>query len=408
MRVLLAALNSAKGDVEGNLGRHVEVLNEARSRGCDLAVFPEFSLTGSVDPASRPEHTLAVDAPPVADLVAAGHRRGVAAVFGIAERASDGFYIAQLYAEGGRLAGVYRKRHLGEDETAYRTGDRDGVFQLGAARFGIAICAEGEVELPWAAAADAGAAVVLFCAAPGLYGRRRDEESWRRGHAWWVQQGLGQAVGHAKRYGLWVAIATQAGSTVDEDFPGLAAMVTPHGGVADRLPDWRPGALVVDIPVEVAVHPVRQAARALVVDEGGRALLVRFADAEAGTSWWCPPGGGLHPGEDHLAAVRRELREELGHEPAPLGPWIGVRTHTFEWHAWMTQQERWILCRTRAFQPDPGRLPALRAEHIDDLRWWTAGEIRASGVDTVPRDLADLLDAVNSGQLPDPDTDLGV
>jgi predicted amidohydrolase len=192
-------------------------------------------------------------------------------VFGIAERASDGFYIAQLYAEGGRLAGVYRKRHLGEDETAYRTGDRDGVFQLGAARFGVAICAEGEVELPWAAAADAGAAVVLFCAAPGLYGRRRDEESWRRGHAWWVQQGLGQAVGHAKRYGLWVAIATQAGSTVDEDFPGLAALVTPYGEVADRLPDWRPGALVVDIPVEVAVHPVRQAARALVVDEGGRA-----------------------------------------------------------------------------------------------------------------------------------------
>jgi hypothetical protein len=73
-----------------------------------------------------------------------------------------------------------------------------------------------------------------------------------------------------------------------------------------------------------------------------------------------------------------------------------------------TQQERWILCRTRAFQPDPGRLPALRAEHIDDLRWWTADEIRGSGVLTVPCNLADLLDAVNSGQLPDPDTDLGV
>jgi len=45
-------------------------------------------------------------------------------------------------------------------------------------------------------------------------------------------------------------MTTQAGSAHDEDFPGLAALVKPGGEVAHRLPDWRPGTLVVDVPVD--------------------------------------------------------------------------------------------------------------------------------------------------------------
>jgi predicted amidohydrolase len=409
MRVLLAACQSGKGDLAGNLRRHAEQLAVARAHRCDLAVFPEFSLTGSVDPTRHPEHTVPATAEPVRELVEVADRAGVGLIFGIAERASDGYYISQLYAHGGRLFGKYRKRHLGEDESGYRIGVADGVFRLGAAVFGIAICAEGEVDRPWASVASAGASVVFFCSAPGLSGRRTDQDSWRRGHAWWEGQGLGQAAGHARRHRLWVAMATQAGSTHDEDFPGLAALVTPDGEVARRLPDWRPGALVVEIPVAVTVRPVRSAARALVVDGAGRTLLVQFADRPTGRTWWCPPGGGLDGDEDHLAAVRRELREELGRDDLPLGPWIGHRTHTFEFgQRWMTQHERWILCRTARFEPDPGLMPALRAEGVDNLRWWSADEIRSAGISTAPSDLADLLDGINAGRLPDAGADLGV
>ncbi|MGH2816254.1 MAG: nitrilase-related carbon-nitrogen hydrolase, partial [Actinomycetota bacterium] len=47
MRVLLAAVDAQKGDLDGKLARHLAVLKQARAQGCDLAVFPEFSLTGS-------------------------------------------------------------------------------------------------------------------------------------------------------------------------------------------------------------------------------------------------------------------------------------------------------------------------------------------------------------------------
>ena len=52
--------------------------------------------------------------------------------------------------------------------------------------------------------------------------------------------------------GLWIAIATQAGSTHDEDFPGLAALVDPTGEVRAELSDWHEGSLIVDVPVETS------------------------------------------------------------------------------------------------------------------------------------------------------------
>jgi len=47
---------------------------------------------------------------------------------------------------------------------------------------------------------------------------------------------------------VWVAIAAQAGATINEDVPGIAALIDPHGTIVSRLPDWRPGCLIVDIP----------------------------------------------------------------------------------------------------------------------------------------------------------------
>jgi predicted amidohydrolase len=44
-----------------------------------------------------------------------------------------------------------------------------------------------------------------------------------------------------------VALTTQVGSTVDEDSPGLAALVGPGGEVVARLPDWHPGTLVAGL-----------------------------------------------------------------------------------------------------------------------------------------------------------------
>jgi ADP-ribose pyrophosphatase YjhB (NUDIX family) len=203
-------------------------------------------------------------------------------------------------------------------------------------------------------------------------------------------------------------MATQAGATVDEDFPGIAALVDPTGEVVARLPDGRAGELVVEVPQEVTVEPVREAVRALVVDEHGRALLLRYEQQGGGRTWWATPGGGVESGEDHAAAIRRELGEELQRDDLVLGPWIGRREVTFRWHGrWLTQREHWLLCRAPGFEVDPAHVATLVAEDVHGMRWWSADELRAAGVATAPRRLPDLLDDLAAGVVPAPDDDLG-
>jgi predicted amidohydrolase len=251
MRILLAALQCAKGDPAANLAAHEDVLRAAGRTGGRIVVFPEMSLSGSVEPATQPQWLLPLSSAYIADLAALTAAYDVAAVFGIAEAAPDGTpHITQVYAHSGAVAGVYRKRHLGEGEEAFTAGTETALFHWGDLRFGVAICAEARVDFPFDEPVAAGAEIVFFSAAPGLYGPRRvTEADWRNGFDWWDSFGLGDARRHARRTGAWVAMATQAGSTVDEDFPGIAALIAPSGEVVERLPDWRPGVLTVDVPV---------------------------------------------------------------------------------------------------------------------------------------------------------------
>jgi NAD+ synthase (glutamine-hydrolysing) len=249
VRALLAAVQCNKSALADNLEMHLRVLGEAARAGCDIAVFPEMSLTGSVDPRSHREDAISIDDDTIMTLARATHG-GMATLFGIAERCDGAFFITQIYAQHGRVVGSYRKRHFGEEEEGFTPGDASAMFHLGDLPFGVAICAEGGVDYPFSEPAAAGARIVFFCAAPGLHGRRTDEAGWRDGFSWWETCGLGDARRHAQNFGVWVALTTQAGSTRDEEFPGLAALIAPDGEIVDRLPDWQPATLVVDVPLK--------------------------------------------------------------------------------------------------------------------------------------------------------------
>ena len=148
----------------------------------------------------------------------------------------------------GVVAAVQRKRHLGEGEEAFAVADDDALFELDGVRFAIAICAESRIDRPFAHARARRCRARVLLAAPraSTSGEPPRRSGSRLGL---VVRRRASATRSATRatYGLWIAIATQAGSTVDEDFPGLAALVDPTGEVVAQLPDWRPGTLVVDV-----------------------------------------------------------------------------------------------------------------------------------------------------------------
>jgi double-stranded uracil-DNA glycosylase len=155
------------------------------------------------------------------------------------------------------------------------------------------------------------------------------------------------------------------------------------------------------------LEPVdRIAARALVLDEEGRTLLVQFRD-DNGQVWWATPGGGIDEGEDVESALRRELAEELGLDDFQLGPEIWTREHTFAWRGRiLRQRERIWLVEVARHEPAP-RVD-LAAELVADVRWWTPAELAATTEQLVPRRLPELLRQMRASGPPPEPVDVGV
>jgi double-stranded uracil-DNA glycosylase len=155
------------------------------------------------------------------------------------------------------------------------------------------------------------------------------------------------------------------------------------------------------------LEPVgRPAARALVLDENGRTLLVQFRDDD-GQVWWATPGGGIDEGEDVEAALRRELAEEVGLDDFELGPEIWTREHTFAWRGTIIRaRERIWLVEVPHHEPAP-RVD-LAAELVADVRWWTTEELAHATETLVPQRLPELLHSLRTEGPPRSPIDVGV
>jgi 8-oxo-dGTP diphosphatase len=152
---------------------------------------------------------------------------------------------------------------------------------------------------------------------------------------------------------------------------------------------------------------LRRSVRAVILDEEDRILLCRFVIATPAGAIvvWAAPGGGIEPGETDLAALRRELREEVGLDIGRHPPHVWHQEVVDPGHAagYDGVVNDYFLIRTAAFRPRGAMSDEeLAAENIDGFRWWRLPDIagyRGSGLFS-PRDLATPLAALIAGGAP--------
>src|SRR5437870_7167573 len=143
MRIALAQMNSVVGDLQGNAGRILERLDEAKQQSVDVVLFPELIVTGypPEDLLLRPGFIRAAER--TLEEIARSCR-GIAALVGTPHFDRD-LYNACAVCTGGEVKALYRKRFLPNygvfDEDRYFAPARDLLLlEHGETLIGPTIC----------------------------------------------------------------------------------------------------------------------------------------------------------------------------------------------------------------------------------------------------------------------------
>lgn len=258
MRIGLVQMRCEKGALTENLAIISHYVHEAKARSIDILGFPEMCLTGYADPTRYPEAKLRLDGPEIKRLLEMTNDYPGTILVGLIEDNPTGKpFITHIAAHQGQLLGHYRKITIENEEVAwFSAGDRVPVFQHGQVTFGVSICADIGNETVFAECARQGAKLIFELAAPGLYGEQATR-NWQTGYEWWEGECQRHLSRYARKYGLWIGVATQAGRTIDEDFPGGGYLFAPTGERVYATKAETPGVVYLALDFETGqVQPL--------------------------------------------------------------------------------------------------------------------------------------------------------
>jgi predicted amidohydrolase len=272
LRVALAQVDCALGDVEENARRAREAIAQARDAGAGLVVFPELSLSGYAVGTVTADVALRPDDPMLVGLAAEAGDMGL--VVGFVEDGPVHTYNSAAHLQGGSLVHVQRKAYLPtygrfEEHKHFRPGQAMRAYETPWGRFAILICNDAwQAPLPFLAVHD-GARVLLVPTCSSLEPQTGTdpatiEADWSdllRFHARFLQ--------------TWVVFVNRVGEEAGMRFWGGSRVVDPWGRTIAEAPHGQPALVCADLDLAA----VRQARREMpLVKEPRLDLLTREFD----------------------------------------------------------------------------------------------------------------------------------
>ncbi len=236
LNLALAQIATQLGNVQANLEKHLDFIEQARAQKADLIVFPELSLTGYVlqDLVPTVSHRAAEDDPVFQDLLKAS--RSIDLVVGfVDEDARHRFYIGSAYLSAGRVLHVHHKIHLPtyglfDEGRFFAHGDSIRAFETRFGQAGLLICEDfWHASPPYLLWLDGADLLIFSSASPG----RGLNEYDKLESAWWVEN-VNQS--YANLFNSFVVHANKVGFEDGLNFWGGATAFDPNGERLARGP----------------------------------------------------------------------------------------------------------------------------------------------------------------------------
>jgi NAD+ synthase (glutamine-hydrolysing) len=273
LKIALAQIDPTVGDVEGNAELALHWIERARDAGADLVVLPELCISGYPPEDLVLRRDFLEACREGLETVAAGVS-GVLALVGYPEATgtprdpdADAYndpqpapaYNSLAAIENGVVLGVHRKVHLPNygvfDERRYfEPGESGTAVDVGDVEIGLTVCEDiwvpGDPEDEEAAAG----VRLIANASASPYNRTKG----------WARERM--VATRARSTGVPFALCNTVGGQDELVFDGRSVVIAADGEVLARAPQFEPGLLVCEVPLESGAE-VASAHRAEPLDD---------------------------------------------------------------------------------------------------------------------------------------------
>jgi predicted amidohydrolase len=250
LNIALAQINTFLGDVDRNLEKHLQLIQQAQSAAAQLIVFPELSLTGYClqDLVPSVAHRPSEDDPIFGPLLDASLKIDIVAGF-VNKDNRHRFFIASTYLSEGRVVHVHHKAYLPtyglfDEGRFFAAGNSVRAFDTKFGRVGILICEDfWHVSPPYLLWLDGADIFLLTSASPG---RGINKEPVLES-ACWVED-INRA--YASLFTSFVVHTNRTGFEDGLNFWGGSTVYDPNGSLVSRAPYHEETLLQVQVDLD--------------------------------------------------------------------------------------------------------------------------------------------------------------
>jgi len=252
IKVALAQVNPILGDLDKNITKHCEFIEQAIKQTADLIVFPELSLTGYSLKDATFDVAMVKDDPRLDKIKALSSKISISCgMVEMGERYE--FYNTGLFFEDSNLLTTHRKVYLPtygvfEEDRYFSSGNRFHAFDSKLGKFGTLICEDIWHTASGLILALDGASVMLVTAAGLMRGTTKDDKP-ENINAWeTIVKSL------AISTTSYVVFVNRVGVEDGLIFWGGSELVQPNGRAVAKAQYYKEELLIAEIDMHILKH----------------------------------------------------------------------------------------------------------------------------------------------------------
>jgi NAD+ synthase (glutamine-hydrolysing) len=245
VRIALGQVDTAVGDLPGNVDLLTAWASRATEADADVVVFPELAITGYppedlvLRPAFVDDNLIALDA------LAANTTGGCSIVVGFVDRSERGIHNAAALVGGGQVVARYHKIKLPnygvfDEARTFTPGDAACPVRIAGSELGLSVCEDAWMPgPPFDEYAQRHTPVLLNINGSPFHRGKADER-------------VEICRARALETGSWIVYVNAVGGQDELVFDGGSVVVRPDGSLAHHAAMFEEDLLVVDIDDEIS------------------------------------------------------------------------------------------------------------------------------------------------------------